>query len=149
MEIWYPEPEPKPSEPARRIAETLAQIRCDVERIRPIRREAAYGRWLFSGARETPLTCVNVVVIDWGSLTGDTISQLVRLGGLAGAKRLLACICLSQLGADHEGFLLSLREAEFVTAASTLGTGPVQAMLPTFEPHYGPRSSSLSVLIRF
>jgi hypothetical protein len=109
IEIWHPFPEHKPAEPARRFAEALKRSRTDVKSIQSFRREPAYGHWVFAEAEESHVSSPTVVIIDWGALTGTTVTQAVRLAAEAGATRVLACIFLSQLSRDDEASIRSLK----------------------------------------
>lgn len=106
IELWYPSPELKLSEPARRFAESIKSRRSDVKRLQTIRRVPAYGHWVFTGA--STVSCP-VVVIDWGAITGSTVTQAIRLAANAGAHNVLVVVFLSQLKPDEELFLRNLR----------------------------------------
>jgi hypothetical protein len=119
IELWHPSPEPKPSEPARRFAEIIRNQRSDVRLVKTIRRESAYGHWVFTGSKENTADFPVVVIIDWGALTGTTVMQTIRLAAEAGARNVLACVFLSQLKADEEAFLRSLRTLRFWSSKSS------------------------------
>jgi orotate phosphoribosyltransferase len=108
FDLCYPHPEPKPSEPALRIAQRLKK-RGDVADTHPVRRQPAYGYWSFPAEHRLNLKTENVVVVDWGAITGQSVMQMMRLAGQAGARRVLVCIFLSQLPYDEELFLTGVR----------------------------------------
>jgi hypothetical protein len=144
IEIWHPFPEPKPSEPARRFAEALKRSRADVKSIQSFRREPAYGHWVFAAA--DPVSSPTVVIIDWGALTGTTVTQAVRLAAEAGAARVLACIFLSQLSRDEEASIRSLKTLR-VFAKKVVHSETV-SLLP-FTPDTELRLNFPEVAVRF
>jgi hypothetical protein len=79
------------------------------QKMQPLRREAAHGQWIFAWRPEAKLEYQNVVIVDWGSLTGQSVMQMVRLAAESGAASILVCIFLSQLAYPEEAFLSSLR----------------------------------------
>lgn len=107
LEIWYPESEPQPFAPAYFFATKLGGLRDDVVHLRQIPREAVYRQWLFSEKQEfsIPLKSKSIAVVDWGALTGDTVTQMIRLAVEAGVEHILICIFLSQLSQTEESFL--------------------------------------------
>jgi orotate phosphoribosyltransferase len=111
FEVWYPEPEPKLSTPARTFAMWLQAVKKDaIVRIRPIRREATYGEWRFSATPEEPVSASGVIIVDWGVLGGATLSELLRKASEAGASTVLFCAFLSQVAPEYEAFLSSITE---------------------------------------
>lgn len=128
IEIWYPSPEPKPSEPARRFAEIIKNQRNDVQTLQTLRRVPAYGHWVFTGINS--VTSPTVVIIDWGALTGSTVTQAARLAGEAGARFVLVCVFLSQLGRNEELFLRSLQTIRLWAVSTDVSS---QSKIPLFE----------------
>ncbi len=118
FDVWYPEPEPKPSAPAMQIAQRLLE-RPDVTLARGVRREAACGHWAFPTEHRLHLQSDNLVIVDWGAITGHSVTQMIRLAGQAGAKRVLVCIFLSQLPYEEELFLTSLQQLRLPQPAAT------------------------------
>lgn len=109
LEIWHPAQEPRTSATARYFAEELASQRKDTAvLVRTIHREPAHGLWYF-GSQESPARFPNVVVLDWGSLTGTTVMQMLRVAAEAGVQRILVAVLLSQLPIEEERFLRSLK----------------------------------------
>ncbi len=153
IELWHPEPEPKPSAPAKRFAEAIAARRKDTKRVRSIRREAAYGRWYFSGAEDYSVQYPNVVVVDWGALTGTTITQMIRLAARAGADRILVCIFMCQLPPHEEQFFYALRSLYGTTRRDSNDTAPLLPGLEAFAASRQPVASvserTTSVTVRF
>lgn len=109
LEVWYPAPEPNAPAPARQLGEWLKEHRNDVARTRAVRREDAYGQWLFTAAPVEQVTASEVVIVDWGALAGTTITQMLRQAAESGATRVLVCVLLSQLPADQESFLTNIQ----------------------------------------
>jgi orotate phosphoribosyltransferase len=107
LEVWHPTPEPKPSEPAATLAKDLAAALGAVRHA--IRREPLWDGWTFEVEVPHPVEGRDVVLVDWGALDGTTVTQMVRLAAEAGARRVLACICLSQLAPQAEWHLGALR----------------------------------------
>ena len=130
IELWHPEPEPKESAPARRFAEWIENHRKDTS-TRTIRREPAYGHWMFNTSQENRVRYPNVAIIDWGALTGTTIMQMVRLATQAGAEQILVCIFLSQLPPEEEAFFRSI-DRMCVPDYSEYFKPNIQATLPGF-----------------
>jgi hypothetical protein len=149
IEIWYPEPEPKPSAPARRFAESIQRSRADVHSVHVFRREEAYGEWHFSEGPESTAQRPNILIVDWGALTGTTVTQMIRLAAGAGAKRVLACICLSQLPLAEETFLTLLRSLSVQRWEEKRG----QLLLPmpsnTLEGSVDAKAAGVEVSVRF
>ena len=108
IEIWYPSPEPKPPAPAHRLVEQIARTRDDVKITKPIRRVPAYGRWTLGTSQSYKTNGSDVVIIDWGALTGSTIMQMIRIAEQAGANSIYVCILLCQLQEEEEYFLTHL-----------------------------------------
>ncbi len=113
VEVWYPRPEPKVSRPAETIANELADELSGLEK-RGVARQRVWGGWKF------PLTLrgadlaegTAVVIVDWGALEGTSLMEMVRLAGEGGATSIFACVCLSQLPAEAEWHLRSVRKVE-------------------------------------
>ena len=109
IEIWHPESEPQPSAPAKTFAAKIYDRRKEQEKdivsVRAISREAAHGRWFFPEGQRVNLKSPNVLVIDWGALTGSTVMQMIRFAAETGAERIMVCIFLSQLPLTEESFL--------------------------------------------
>ena len=53
-----------------------------------------------------------MLIVDWGALEGASLMEMVRLAAEGGARRVLACVCLSQLPPEAEWHLRTLRELE-------------------------------------
>ena len=64
-----------------------------------VQREPVAGKWVFPASLPTS---DYVVIVDWGAMTGTTVTQLMRLAAEAGAKNILAAICLSQMLHEEE-----------------------------------------------
>lgn len=113
LDLWYPMPEARSSEPIEYIATRLYR---EGDRLllppRPISRQAAYGRWIFARGQDYRVRREHVVIIDWGSLTGESVMQLVRLAAEGGAKRVLCLVCLDQLPEDSSSFLQAIASLE-------------------------------------
>lgn len=109
IEVWYPSPEPKPPAPARKLVEQIVLARKDVKATKPIRRVPAYGRWTLGASKTYRVSVPDVVIIDWGALTGSTIMQMIRIAEQAGAKSIYVCIFLCQLQEEEEYFLNHLK----------------------------------------
>lgn len=109
IEVWYVQSEPSLTA-SKRIADNLQAQRNDIRHCRPIRRRHAYGQWVFAEGEPTSILTSDVVVVDWGALTGNTIIQMIRLAAERGAERVLACVFLSQLSKDDERLLTMLEE---------------------------------------
>jgi orotate phosphoribosyltransferase len=107
LEVWYPTPEPKPSEPAATLARELATALG--AKPHAIRREPLWDGWTFEVAIPHAVDGGDVVLVDWGALDGTTLTQMIRLASEAGARRVLACVCLSQLPPQAEWHLSALR----------------------------------------
>jgi signal transduction histidine kinase/hypoxanthine-guanine phosphoribosyltransferase len=112
LEVWYPKPEPKVAGPARQLAEALARRREDVVETTSIGREAGWGSWNIQEHLEPQGSKRDVVIIDWGSLKGNTLMGMLRLAANSGAKNVLACVCLSQLPKESEHLLASIRAVQ-------------------------------------
>lgn len=108
LAIWYPEPEPKLAAPAHSLAWALRQARPDARSPVGIRRQSVWGGWSFSGAEPPPAIDDDLVVIDWGSIDGTTLIEMTRLATQSGARRVLVCVCLSQLDPVLEDHLLAV-----------------------------------------
>lgn len=108
IEIWYPSTHDERDHPAGLLAEEVQSHRKDVTEPRPIRRVAQSGRWVFPLSAGKPVSSPNLFIIDWGTLTGANLTELVRRGALAGANRILACIVVSQLSEEREHFYRSI-----------------------------------------
>jgi orotate phosphoribosyltransferase len=128
FDLWYPFPEPKPSAPARRIAQHLRNQRTDVTFEQRVRREPACGHWAFPSDQILRLKSENVVVVDWGAITGNSVMQMIRLAGQAGAKRVFVCIFLSQIPYEEETFLTSMHG---LLVEQPVFTPPERDLLPT------------------
>jgi orotate phosphoribosyltransferase-like protein len=128
FDLWYPQPDPNHSAPALYIAKYIRQHRNDVKDTRIIRREPAYGHWFFAASNEGMSECPNVIIVDWGSLTGCSVIQMIQLAARSGAEHILVCVFVSQLPSEEEAFLTSLREI------SVLRTKPprTDGILPGF-----------------
>jgi len=155
FDIWHPWPEPKRAAPARRLAERIRDEfqneypeHADHPRVWPIRREAAYGRWMLTAGREEVRS--NLVITDWGALTGTSILQMLRAGAEAGATRILACIFLNQLAPDEAAAIRGIRSLEVMRmVCSSSG----RSYLPGFDleqrPRWSPKNHRAEVFMQF
>jgi orotate phosphoribosyltransferase len=77
---------------------------------RVVERRPAFGRWIFALQDASRLESSRAVVIDWGALSGHTITRLVEVAATHGAREILALVFVSQLSEDEERFLRSISE---------------------------------------
>jgi hypothetical protein len=108
IDLMYPAPESPPSSPARKLSFALwDQDSKTFNKPRLIHRNAAFGQWLFSKPDEGTIGRT-VTIIDWGSLSGASLMQMIHSAAEAGADHILACIFLCQLPAHEKRLLTSL-----------------------------------------
>lgn len=114
FEIWRPTPDMKLSHPVFKIANRILnyfngeQQRGHCERIVEIKRATAYGLFTFGSSQSATSESENVAIIDWGSLTGTTVQQMINLAANDGKQNILVCILFSQLSTSENEFLTSL-----------------------------------------
>ena len=111
LQVWFPTPEPKVPRPAETLARHV-HSRFERAALHPINREQVQGGWRFPSVVDFVVADASVVIVDWGALEGTTVTELIRLAAEAGAKRVLACLCLSQLRREAEWHLRSTRTLE-------------------------------------
>ncbi|WP_028062186.1 hypothetical protein [Solirubrobacter soli] len=121
IELWHPTPEPRSSQPAAALVQLVRDARPEIAS-QTIPRQPVWGGWKFPPAVPSVAPGTEVVVVDWGALEGRTITEMMRLAAEAGAARVLACVCLSQLSPEQEWQLRSVRQIE------------VQVEVPGIEP---------------
>ena len=101
--VWFPETgdeEPR----SRRLAQVITSLFDGLATLHPVERMAVEPRWHFdhesaANMPENPLE--NVVVVDWGSVSGDTVLNLARLATAQGARRVLALVLLGQFSTSR------------------------------------------------
>lgn len=111
--------------PAEVIARSLAPIyEVPIESVHRIDRKATDDRWGFGPALDSatnigdtddsyaPLKGRDVIVIEWGSMTGESIRNIIRLAAASRVRRALVVVFLSQLATDEEIFLRTIRRVE-------------------------------------
>ena len=118
FDIWRPTPDFKLSNPVNKIASKISnhfaqkgKYYCN--NISEIKRAANYGEWTLINPSEYQMNpSANIVVVDWGSLTGNTTQQMINLAAQEGKKNILVCILFSQLPSKEEEFLLNIKEVK-------------------------------------
>lgn len=118
FDIWRPTPDFKLSNPVNKITSKISnhfvtkrKYRCN--NISEIKRAANYGEWTLMNPRDYQMNpCENIVIVDWGSLTGNTTQQMINLAAQEGKKNILVCILFSQLPTKEEEFLLNIKEVK-------------------------------------
>lgn len=118
FDIWRPTPDFKLSNPVNKITNKISnhfaekrKYKCN--NISEIKRAANYGEWTLMHPREYQINpCDNIVIVDWGSLTGNTTQQMINLAAQEGKKNILVCILFSQLPSKEEEFLLNIKEVK-------------------------------------
>ncbi len=111
VQVWYPRPEPKVTRPGEYLAGIVAASD-DRFRKRGIARQRVWGGWKFPLRGPDIREGEDVLIVDWGALEGASLMEMVRLAAEGGARRVLACVCLSQLPIEAEWHLRTLRELE-------------------------------------
>lgn len=153
LEIWHAEGEPQPtSAPARQFSEKISIRRKDIVHVRPIRREPAYGHWFFPEGQEVKLKSLNILIIDWGALTGFSVMQMIRFAAETGAKRIFVCIFLSQLPLGEESFLKLIHKLIVNRKIETFKSTSAGQLEISFEPDQFEHieiSASVRFLARF
>jgi orotate phosphoribosyltransferase len=117
-EVWYPSPEQRAPSPAQTLANLVA-AELDGFRLRAVERHPVWGGSRFKPPEPGVVEGGQVVIVDRGSIEGDTMFQLIRLAGEAGAERILVCSAMSQLDAESEWRLAGLRTMEVMRREST------------------------------
>jgi len=75
-------------------------------------RQVAYRGWRFAPDSRVKLKSTRAVVLDWGTVSGSTLVELVMLAARSGATDILCCIGLSQISRSEEQFLQSITKLE-------------------------------------
>jgi hypothetical protein len=111
LELWHPEPEQRLAAPGRTLAEHLRTVRPDAS-VRPVHRRGSRAVRPANGASGGSDRPDEVVILDWGAITGSTVFSMLREAVDAGAKRVLVCLLLNQLPAANAALLARLRTLE-------------------------------------
>ena len=110
FELWFPPASARGFAPAHDFVHHLRRMFNPAPRLRPLPRGPALFQWRFSAAAPDPVTSLQVVVVDTGSISGNTVMHSLLLAAAAGAERILVCILAAQLPRGEEEFLSSVRE---------------------------------------
>lgn len=130
VEIWCPELGVGIAGPAQKYAYAVKTRLDFVKQVRTIERRSAFDEWLFQASGFLGES-VDVIIIDWGAIEGSTLVELIQLAAARGAKRIKACIIVSQLNYTQEQFFRSLEKISVplaLTPPETTETG--QAAFP-------------------
>lgn len=118
FDIWRPAGDFKLLDPLNKISNKiylhftlLEGYSCN--HVLEIKKSTNFGEWTFINPDENfEISSGNVVIIDWGSLTGNTIQQLLTLAVNAGYRKILVCVLFSQLPQKEEQFLKKIRQID-------------------------------------
>lgn len=151
FEVWYVDPETSGTAVARIVGHIKHRYGAAVKRPRPISRRAVYGQWEFG---DQDVECPTVVIVDWGAISGTTIIHLLRLAAEHGARRVLACIFVSQLSRGEERFLTMLKTLRGSARPpfETSGQGQLfhdTSMAVEPQPNALPSASDVDVTVEF
>ncbi len=111
LSLWYPAPK-SASEATMAIVDALSGRRVDIVERRAVGRSIVRGVWRFEDIEPEPVGSPDVVLIDWGAVTGTTLLHMMAQAARAGAERILAMVFLSQLPPSDEAFLTSVRSVD-------------------------------------
>jgi hypothetical protein len=118
FELWKPKSETLGNDLLDYIAQKLVKNKFGMNKkteILEIRRASRFGEWIllddFQGKESRSK---NIVIIDWGCMTGNTIQQMINLAikQEQGIEKILICILLSQLSKTDAVFYKNLNEVK-------------------------------------
>jgi orotate phosphoribosyltransferase-like protein len=123
FDIWRSTPDFKKSNPVNKITNRIEKYFTDGRRnyscnaVFEIKRASNYGEWnLIRPEAFNKTQSENVVIVDWGSLTGNTTQQMMNHAAAEGKKNILVCILFSQLPLKEERFLTNIRKVQGKTS---------------------------------
>lgn len=106
-EVWYPTSEAVGSvAAAERLAEEVSRALGFSARGIPRRPDG--GRWSLP-SRVAGKVPKQVLVVDWGAVSGSTVEQMAMLAARAGCDSVLSLVFLSQMTAQEEAFTRAVR----------------------------------------
>ena len=126
FEVWRPTLDFKYNDPLDKITDSVAtfyQKRNEIKlkRISKIKRTALYGEWsLISEPAHGANRSDNIVILDWGILTGSTIQQMVNLAITHEKSNILICVLFSQISRKESLFYRNLNEVRVTKSDGTL-----------------------------
>ena len=82
-----------------------------------IARSTILGKWSFHKSSKIDNSVKNLIILDWGSINGDTIEQLITTGAKDIKANILVCSIFSQLSPEEIFFYTSIKRLnnEFIT----------------------------------
>lgn len=123
IEVWYPG---TPWDPAyalaRATSEALAPSSQGGSEPVGIPRRVGSRRFAFPSLLAAAGKPKHVVIVDWNSVTGTTLEQMMRLAAGSGAAGISAVALISQLPSVDEGWLREIRAISGQRSAGTLPT---------------------------
>ncbi|MFA6598955.1 MAG: hypothetical protein WCS69_14615 [Ignavibacteriaceae bacterium] len=116
FDVWRPTPDFKLSNPVNKITNNISKHFTNEKNhhtcnsISEIKRASYFGEWnLIKPPEYLKNPSPNVVIVDWGSLTGNTTQQMINLAANEGKENILVCILFSQLQPKEEEFLTNIK----------------------------------------
>jgi len=141
--LWYPHPEEKETSPARAFAVALQRMRSDVPNTpQPMNRVRTGSRMRISPPERGDHQESNVVIVDWGSIDGNTLLYGAQAAAHVGAKAILGCVFLCQLQPELESALVSI---ETLRGWRMLKSSSHESLLDSLEQPRVPGRATLDV----
>jgi len=121
FEIWRPTLDFKFNDPLDKISDSISKNHLKKNknasqvRVSKIKRTSLYGEWsLIDEPLLSSATSKNLIIIDWGTLTGSTIQQMVNLAVKHEKENILVCILFSQFSKQDAIFYQNLNEVKIL-----------------------------------
>lgn len=120
IEIWHPAPDDFAGWIASAVSSMLQRGSIKISGVKGIPRAAFSGKWAFPNEVNPVDQNTHVVIVDWGSLTANTLQQMMRLAAEAGSSSIKAVVFLSQMPIEEEMALRRIKAMSSIARPSSI-----------------------------
>lgn len=108
--IWSPSQEVKTGYPGHKLSKIIQEGIINTFNYIPKVEPTSRGEEVLKDQVIYPTKVKNKIIVDWGSITGESIEKLIYKAHRNGYKNILVCIFLNQLAPLRKSYLSSLSE---------------------------------------